>query len=169
MLGLQMTVRDALNSAIDEEMARDQSVYILGEEVTDLCPPCSSTRCPGLLSCCMLWWCCRWGSTRAPTRSVQQPRLAAYGPFSGCLPQHAMLQITRGLLQKYGSERVRDTPITEVGSTAGCTTPSCTAGCVSTGSAVAALQQAAAAMQQHQHGWQLSSWQLRAGRQLRVA
>lgn len=50
-----MTVRDALNSAIDEEMARDQSVYILGEEVTDLCPPCSSTRCPGLFSCCMLW------------------------------------------------------------------------------------------------------------------
>jgi len=30
---MQMTVRDALNSAMDEEMARDESVYILGEEV----------------------------------------------------------------------------------------------------------------------------------------
>ncbi|KAI4460123.1 dehydrogenase related [Holotrichia oblita] len=29
----QMTVRDALNSAIDEEMARDERVFILGEEV----------------------------------------------------------------------------------------------------------------------------------------
>ena len=29
----QMTVRDALNSALDEELARDPSVYILGEEV----------------------------------------------------------------------------------------------------------------------------------------
>lgn len=28
-----MTVRDALNSALDEEMTRDPSVYILGEEV----------------------------------------------------------------------------------------------------------------------------------------
>lgn len=29
----QMTVRDALNSAMDEEMARDPDVFILGEEV----------------------------------------------------------------------------------------------------------------------------------------
>ena len=28
-----MTVRDALNSAMDEEMARDPDVFILGEEV----------------------------------------------------------------------------------------------------------------------------------------
>lgn len=28
-----MTVRDALNSAMDEEMARDELVYIIGEEV----------------------------------------------------------------------------------------------------------------------------------------
>lgn len=31
--GLQMTVRDALNSAMDEEMERDERVYVLGEEV----------------------------------------------------------------------------------------------------------------------------------------
>lgn len=29
----QMTVRDALNSAMDEEMERDERVFILGEEV----------------------------------------------------------------------------------------------------------------------------------------
>lgn len=29
----QMTVRDALNSALDEEMERDEKVFILGEEV----------------------------------------------------------------------------------------------------------------------------------------
>ena len=28
-----MTVRDALNSAMDEEMARDDRVYVMGEEV----------------------------------------------------------------------------------------------------------------------------------------
>lgn len=29
----QLTVRDALNSALDEEMERDERVFILGEEV----------------------------------------------------------------------------------------------------------------------------------------
>ena len=32
-LPLQMSVRDAINSALDEEMARDSKVFILGEEV----------------------------------------------------------------------------------------------------------------------------------------
>lgn len=32
-LHFQMTVRDALNSALDEEMARDEKVFLLGEEV----------------------------------------------------------------------------------------------------------------------------------------
>lgn len=30
---LQLTVRDALNTAIDEEMDRDNRVFVLGEEV----------------------------------------------------------------------------------------------------------------------------------------
>ena len=34
---LQMTVRDALNSALDEEMVRDENVFILGEEVGSFC------------------------------------------------------------------------------------------------------------------------------------
>lgn len=29
----QMTVRDALNSALDEELARDERVFLMGEEV----------------------------------------------------------------------------------------------------------------------------------------
>lgn len=29
----QLTVRDAINSALDEELARDDRVYVLGEEV----------------------------------------------------------------------------------------------------------------------------------------
>lgn len=33
LLQTTMTVRDALNSAMDEEMARDETVYVLGEEV----------------------------------------------------------------------------------------------------------------------------------------
>ena len=37
---LQLTVRDALNSALDEEMVRDDSVFIIGEEVC-LCYLCS--------------------------------------------------------------------------------------------------------------------------------
>lgn len=44
-----MTVRDALNSAMDEEMAKDDTVYVLGEEVrwqggNQGAPP-GSTRC----------------------------------------------------------------------------------------------------------------------------
>lgn len=36
MLLLQtITIRDALNSALDEEMARDGDVFILGEEVSE--------------------------------------------------------------------------------------------------------------------------------------
>ncbi|EFJ52983.1 hypothetical protein VOLCADRAFT_108817 [Volvox carteri f. nagariensis] len=62
----EMTVRDALNSALDEELARDDKVYILGEEV---------------------------------------------GEYQGAY------KITRGLLQKYGPDRVKDTPITEAGFT----------------------------------------------------
>jgi len=33
MASTQMTIRDALNSALDEEMARDERVFVMGEEV----------------------------------------------------------------------------------------------------------------------------------------
>jgi len=61
-----MTIRDALNSAMDEEMVRDPKVFVLGEEV---------------------------------------------GEYQGAY------KVTKGLLQKFGPERVLDTPITEAGFT----------------------------------------------------
>ncbi|KAG5617570.1 hypothetical protein H5410_017394 [Solanum commersonii] len=62
----EMTVRDALNSALDEEMSADPKVFIMGEEV---------------------------------------------GEYQGAY------KITKGLLNKYGPQRVVDTPITEAGFT----------------------------------------------------
>nr|XP_023870702.1 pyruvate dehydrogenase E1 component subunit beta-1, mitochondrial-like [Quercus suber] len=62
----KMTVRDALNSALDEEMSADPKVFLIGEEV---------------------------------------------GEYQGAY------KISKGLLEKYGPERVCDTPITEAGFT----------------------------------------------------
>lgn len=59
-----MTVRDALNAALDEELARDRKVFIIGEEV---------------------------------------------GHYNGAY------KVTQGLLEKYGDDRVVDTPIAEEG------------------------------------------------------
>jgi len=62
----EIAFRDALRQAIDEEMERDESVFIMGEEVAE---------------------------------------------YEGAY------KVTRGLLKKYGSPRVLDTPITEAGFT----------------------------------------------------
>lgn len=62
----QMTVREALNSALDEEMSTDHNVFLMGEEV---------------------------------------------GEYQGAY------KVSKGLLQKFGPERVVDTPITEAGFT----------------------------------------------------
>lgn len=59
-----VTVREALNSAMDEELGRDENVFIMGEEVAE---------------------------------------------YNGAY------KITKGLWAKYGSDRVIDTPITEMG------------------------------------------------------
>lgn len=113
-----MTVRDALNSAMDEEMARDPDVFILGEEVRAL-QIATGTRPPFGLVLQMADRRARrrWASTRAPTRwvpptPVSPPLCVAAALLTPC----CRAQITRGLLQKYGAERVRDTPITEVSS-----------------------------------------------------
>ncbi|MCB1201717.1 MAG: alpha-ketoacid dehydrogenase subunit beta [Leptospiraceae bacterium] len=60
----EITVREALNSALDEELARDRKVFIIGEEV---------------------------------------------GHYNGAY------KVTQGLLDKYGDERLIDTPIAEEG------------------------------------------------------
>lgn len=62
----EINVRDALNSAIDEEMSADPKVFLMGEEV---------------------------------------------GEYQGAY------KISKGLLQKFGPDRVLDTPITEAGFT----------------------------------------------------
>ncbi len=61
-----ITVREALNRALDEEMARDPSVFLMGEEVAE---------------------------------------------YDGAY------KVSKGLLAKYGPQRVVDTPITELGFT----------------------------------------------------
>lgn len=63
---VEVTVREAINQGIDEEMARDESVFVMGEEVAQ---------------------------------------------YQGAY------KVTKGLFQKYGGERVIDTPITEMGFT----------------------------------------------------
>jgi pyruvate dehydrogenase E1 component beta subunit len=63
---VSMTVRDALNQALDEELARDSKVFLMGEEV---------------------------------------------GTYQGAY------KVSKGLYQKYGPDRVVDTPITEAGFT----------------------------------------------------
>ncbi|KAK6930765.1 Transketolase, C-terminal domain [Dillenia turbinata] len=60
----EMTVRDALNSALDEEMSADPKVFLMGEEV---------------------------------------------GEYQGAY------KVSKGLLEKYGPDRVIDTPVTEAG------------------------------------------------------
>lgn len=59
-----ITVRDALNMAMDEEMTLDKNVFLIGEEVAK---------------------------------------------YNGAY------KVSRGLYEKYGGERVVDTPITEAG------------------------------------------------------
>jgi len=61
-----LSVRDAINSAIDEEIERDKDVFLMGEEV---------------------------------------------GQYGGAY------KISKGLYEKWGSERIIDTPITEMGFT----------------------------------------------------
>jgi pyruvate dehydrogenase E1 component beta subunit len=61
-----MSVRDAINSAIDEEMTRDDRVFLMGEEV---------------------------------------------GQYGGAY------KISKGLFDKYGPDRIIDTPISEIGFT----------------------------------------------------
>jgi pyruvate dehydrogenase E1 component beta subunit len=63
-LGTQVAVRDALNMAMDEEMAADEKVFLIGEEVAQ---------------------------------------------YNGAY------KVSKGLFQKYGGDRVIDTPITEMG------------------------------------------------------
>ena len=89
---MQITVRDALNSALDEEMSADPKVFLMGEEVGEYQ---GAYKVGQLVSLVVL-----------PT-----------SPFKNFIDLTFFLlsfQISKGLLDKYGPERVLDTPITEV-------------------------------------------------------
>lgn len=77
-----MTVREALNAAMEEEMLRDENVFIIGEEV-------------------------------ARYNGAYKVRWLAPNTATTC--SHRRLQVTKGLLDKFGEKRVVDTPITEMG------------------------------------------------------
>jgi Transketolase, pyrimidine binding domain len=49
-----MTVRDALNTAMDEEMTRDENVFILGEEVARYNGAYKVSAFRSELSCCLM-------------------------------------------------------------------------------------------------------------------
>ena len=76
-----MTVRDALNAAMEEEMIRDENVFVLGEEVA---------RYNGAYKVCRL--------ELFQLDSIDH-----------------IIQVTKGLMDKFGERRVVDTPITEMG------------------------------------------------------
>jgi hypothetical protein len=61
-------------------------------------------------------FCCLGRSLRSCMQCVQQSiaYCVLYADMQMCMVWCLVLQITRGLLQKHGAERVRDTPITEV-------------------------------------------------------
>jgi pyruvate dehydrogenase E1 component beta subunit len=82
-----MTIRDSINSALDEEMERDPSVFIIGA-----CD-CASRVLARL-------------SLTVPLSPTAGEEVAQY---------QGAYKITKGLWQKYGSDRVIDTPITEMG------------------------------------------------------
>jgi pyruvate dehydrogenase E1 component beta subunit len=83
MATIQVPIREAINMAIDEEMARDEKVFIIGE-----CPQ-YTRRCLDLSH-----------KIRSATSGEE---VAQY---------QGAYKVTKGLWQKYGSKRVIDTPIT---------------------------------------------------------
>ncbi|KAG5605322.1 hypothetical protein H5410_026814 [Solanum commersonii] len=87
----QMMVREALNSALDEEMAADPRVFLMGEEVGEY-----------------------QGAYKVRISNIEVAR-----PYSAVVKLFSPLfwQVSKGLLHKYGPDRVVDTPITEAGFT----------------------------------------------------
>lgn len=90
ILLLQVTVRDALNQALDEELERDERVFLLGEEVAQY-DGAYKVRCKYLYYISVI------------NNAKASFKVACVG-----------LQVSRGLWKKYGDKRIIDTPITEV-------------------------------------------------------
>ena len=91
-----MTVREALNVAMDEELAHDERVFIIGEEVAEYDGAYKVSGC-GLLY-------------REALSGVRRGLVTMVTDCHG-----VPLQVTKGLHKKWGDKRLIDTPITEMG------------------------------------------------------
>ena len=72
-----MTYRDALNSALDEELARDSSVFIIGEEVAQYNGAYKVTK--------GLW--AKYGDARVIDTPISEVRLASGSPPHALRPK----------------------------------------------------------------------------------
>ncbi|KNZ55642.1 uncharacterized protein VP01_2624g1 [Puccinia sorghi] len=88
---IQMTVRDALNTAMEEEMNLDEKVFIMGEEVA------------------------QYNGAYKVSISTHFPILGTAIEIMYPHSNLPLVQVTKGLLDKFGEKRVIDTPITEAG------------------------------------------------------
>lgn len=95
----EMTVREAINSAIDEEMERDPMVFIMGK---------SPLHGP---------WFRFWASLDSGSFTTSLSVSVSHFPFAGeeVGQYQGAYKVTKGLFQKWGPGRVIDTPITEMG------------------------------------------------------
>jgi len=126
-----MTVRDALNSALDEEMSADPKVFLMGEEVRTvgkkLVFPGFDVRSFFLCSCFIFWaQVGEYQGFKVHTRLDFNIWRDEFVDLYSCEDQMSTLYICQSalylqfcidiqrLLGKYGPERVLDTPITEV-------------------------------------------------------
>ncbi len=125
-----MTVREALNQAMEEEMKRDQKVFLLGEEVGQYN---GAYKVPEHVNWYKYWieWCSKKHIRFNTLESVWKllfGMLAFFREFScdhsRVWSLHSFLflwlcffifQVSKGLLDKFGEKRVIDTPITESG------------------------------------------------------
>lgn len=104
----QVTVRDALNQAMDEELERDERVFLLGEEVAQYDGAYKVSRRPQSVQ----------GHILIAKTSVGDIRAWIYPIYVDHLVYMCGLfvdtQVSRGLWKKYGDKRIIDTPISEV-------------------------------------------------------
>lgn len=92
----QVAVREALCMAMEEEMKADPTVILIGEEVAQ--------------------YNGAYKVTRSPTpQSLAPVRVDSHCLSSGCAPGPMMCQVSKGLFDKFGADRIIDTPITEMG------------------------------------------------------
>lgn len=106
----QVTVRDALNQALDEELERDERVFLLGEEVAQYDGAYKVSGQPSKPFGARFFGRFKVACSRPGYLATQFRR---HNGQSSCVP-FVVPQVSRGLWKKYGDKRVVDTPISEV-------------------------------------------------------